>query len=75
MLSIQSNRIVKLEGLAGLVSLEEFYISHNGIEVVEGLEALTGLTTLDLAANRIKRITGVSHLVKLEEFWVRLLVG
>lgn len=37
-LSIQSNRITKLEGLEHLESLEEVYLSHNGIERLEGLE-------------------------------------
>jgi protein phosphatase 1 regulatory subunit 7 len=37
-LSIQSNRITKLEGLDSLTELEEFYISNNGIKKLEGLE-------------------------------------
>lgn len=37
-LSIQSNRITKLEGLEDLEDLEEFYISHNGLSKIEGLE-------------------------------------
>lgn len=36
----QSNRIVKLEGLGSLLNLEELYISHNGIEEIEGLDSL-----------------------------------
>lgn len=34
----QSNRITKMEGLQCLVNLKELYLSHNGIEVIEGLE-------------------------------------
>jgi protein phosphatase 1 regulatory subunit 7 len=37
-LSIQSNRIAKLEGLEELESLEQLYLSHNGIKKIEGLE-------------------------------------
>lgn len=37
-ISLQSNRITKMEGLQGLVNLKELYLSHNGIEVIEGLE-------------------------------------
>ena len=37
-LSIQSNRILKLEGVEDLTNLEELYLSHNGIEKIEGLE-------------------------------------
>lgn len=29
---------MKLEGLEGLTELEEFYISHNGVERLEGLD-------------------------------------
>ena len=37
-LSIQSNRITKLEGLDNLTDLEELYISYNGILRLEGLD-------------------------------------
>lgn len=37
-LSIQSNRITKIEGLESLVALEELYLSHNGLKKIEGLE-------------------------------------
>lgn len=35
---VQSNRITKIEGLQNLLNLRELYLSHNGIEVIEGLE-------------------------------------
>lgn len=37
-LSIQSNRLTVIEGLDELESLEEIYLSHNGIEKIQGLE-------------------------------------
>lgn len=37
-ISSQSNRITKIEGLQNLLNLKELYLSHNGIEVIEGLE-------------------------------------
>lgn len=37
-ISMQSNRITKLEGLDNLENLEELYLSHNGIPVLEGIE-------------------------------------
>ena len=37
---VQSNRILKIEGLSKLVNLEQLYLSHNGISEVEGLETL-----------------------------------
>ena len=37
-LSIQSNRITKMEGLEALVNLQDLYLSHNGLKKIEGLE-------------------------------------
>jgi len=37
-LALQSNRIRKVENLDALESLEELYLSHNGIERLENLE-------------------------------------
>lgn len=37
-LFLQSNRLTKIEGLQSLVNLRELYLSHNGIELIEGLE-------------------------------------
>ena len=56
-------------GLDGLPRLEELYISHNGITVIEGLEKNTKLTTLDLGSNMITTIENIGHLSELEEFW------
>ncbi|KAJ7684909.1 hypothetical protein DFH06DRAFT_1118563 [Mycena polygramma] len=52
-LSLQSNRITKLEGLEELDTLEELYLSHNGVQHLEGLEKNLKLTTLDLGNNFI----------------------
>lgn len=38
LLPLQNNRLTKIEGLQSLVNLRELYLSHNGIEVIEGLE-------------------------------------
>ncbi|XP_059816223.1 protein phosphatase 1 regulatory subunit 7-like [Hypanus sabinus] len=69
-LFLQSNRLTKIEGMQGLVNLQELYLSHNGIEVIEGLENNKKLTTLDIANNRVKKIENVSHLTELQEFWM-----
>ena len=45
-------------------------MSHNGIQVLEGLDNNSKLKTLDMACNRIKKIENVDHLTELEEFWV-----
>ena len=70
MLSIQSNRITKLENLDALENLEELYISHNGLTRIEGLDSNLKLATLDIAGNRIREVENVKHLSKMEEFWV-----
>lgn len=44
-LSIQSNRLTKIEGLDGLVNLEELYLSHNGLKKLEGLEKNVSVST------------------------------
>jgi protein phosphatase 1 regulatory subunit 7 len=50
--------------------LTELYLSENGIEIIENLDANTKLETLDVAKNRIKCIENVSHLEVMDEFWV-----
>ena len=34
-LSLQSNRLTSMAGLAGCTALQELYLSHNGIEAIE----------------------------------------
>jgi len=50
--------------------LEELYISHNGIEKIEGIEKNTKLSILDLANNKIEKLENIHHLLALEEFWM-----
>ncbi|PPQ67525.1 hypothetical protein CVT25_006066 [Psilocybe cyanescens] len=69
-LSLQSNRITKLEGLEELTELNQLYLSHNGIERLEGLKNNLQLTTLDIGNNFIPAIENISHLKNLEELWM-----
>ncbi|KAG0705654.1 L domain-like protein [Suillus ampliporus] len=69
-LSLQSNRIKKIECLDQLVDLEELYLSHNGVERLEGLDNNKKLRTLDVGANFILAIENISHLASLEELWL-----
>ncbi len=69
-LSIQSNRITKLENLEHLVNLQELYLSDNGLTKIEGLDNLVNLKTLDLSNNQIERIENISGLKSLEELWI-----
>ena len=59
-----------LLSLSCLSGLEELYLSHNGVERVQGLERLTSLHTLDLSNNKIPVLEGISHLHALEECWM-----
>ena len=47
-LSLQSNRLTSMMGLEGCTSLEELYLSHNGIQQMEVLALKTLLTSLHL---------------------------
>jgi len=71
-LSLQANRILKLENLGALEKLNEFYISENGIELIENLENNKLIEIFDLAKNRLKKIDNLEHLEMLEELWVSL---
>lgn len=73
-LSLQNNRVVKIENLDKLVNLTELYLSENGIEKIENLEHNTKVETLDIAKNRIKLIENIGKLTEMDEFWVRSLL-
>ena len=68
-LSLQANRLTKIENLDNLIYLNELYLSDNGITKIEGLNKLVNLHVLDLANNKIERIENVHDLKALEEFW------
>lgn len=68
-LSIQSNRLTKIDGLSKLKNLEELYVSHNAIEEISGLEENTNLNVIDISSNPIKQLKGLKTLEHLQEFW------
>lgn len=69
-LSIQSNRLTSLGELASLSgSLEELYVSHNGLETLDGIQTLSRLRVLDITANRISKLEHLNDKTELEEFW------
>jgi protein phosphatase 1 regulatory subunit 7 len=68
-LSVQTNRIIKIENLLNLKNLQELYLSDNGLTKIEGLEGLTKLRVIDLSNNQIERIENIKGLNELEEFW------
>lgn len=58
----QSNRITKLEGLQNLISLKELYLSHNGIEVIEGLENNVSYRLNSVWCETFRFILQLSHI-------------
>jgi hypothetical protein len=76
-LDIQSNRLEVIEGLTTqTATLEELYLSHNGI-TVEGATTPTGLqltfpklSVLDLCRNRLTNASPFAHLTSLDELWL-----
>ncbi|KAL0308579.1 UNVERIFIED_CONTAM: protein phosphatase 1 regulatory inhibitor subunit PPP1R7 [Sesamum radiatum] len=69
-LSLQSNRLTSISGLEECVALEELYLSHNGIEKMEGLCTLINLRVLDVSSNKLKEINDIKNLAKLEDLWL-----
>nr|AGS43928.1 SDS22-delta81-171-myc3 [Cloning vector pAG118] len=68
-LSIQSNKLKKIENLEELTNLEELYLSHNFITKIEGLEKNLKLTTLDVTSNKITSLENLNHLSNLTDIW------
>lgn len=63
-MSIQSNRIVKIENLDKLVNLEELYISHNGIQV--NIVRYHAVSSVLIFWKFIKVIENLEHNTKLQ---------
>jgi len=59
-----------MEGLDGLLFLEELYLSDQGIAAIEGIEALQKLNTLDLTNNQLTSTKGLPHLPLLTDLWL-----
>lgn len=58
----QSNRLTRISGIRALVNLEELYLSHNGIAVVEDVDTLVGGDGTD--ANESLSRAGLSNRTK-----------
>ncbi|CAN1288375.1 Protein phosphatase 1 regulatory inhibitor subunit PPP1R7 homolog [Linum perenne] len=69
-ISLQSNRLTSMQGFEGCVSLEELYLSHNGIEKMEGLSTLVNLRVLDVSSNKLSSVDDIQNLTKLEDLWL-----
>ena len=81
----KANNLQKVgDGLEGMLSLQEVYLSENFITHIEGVSSLVklikisieklkykvNLTTLDYSYNKIEKIEKIETLQQLEEFWV-----
>lgn len=81
-LSVQQNRVTRLQGLTAMPNLEELYLSHNGITwsdeehvtaeeaTLGGLQHLTALHTLDLASNHVTTLQGLQCMTALVDLWL-----
>jgi protein phosphatase 1 regulatory subunit 7 len=60
-----------MEGLEGLVNLEELWLGKNKIEQIQGLEMLTKLRRLDVQSNRLTTIENLTtQRATLEELYL-----
>jgi Leucine-rich repeat (LRR) protein len=50
------HRLESMLGLEACTSLEELYLSHNGIWRIEGTNTLSNLRVLDVSNNRISKV-------------------
>lgn len=69
-ISLQSNRLTSMLGFHDCISLEELYLSHNGISKMEGLSTLVNLRVLDVSSNKLTAIMGIENLPRLEDLWL-----
>lgn len=44
--------------------MEELYLSHNGIQKMEGLSTLVNLRVLDISSNQITVVEDIENLTK-----------
>ena len=72
------------DGLAGMLSLEEVYLSENFIKKIDGVSTLVikaykywysiklkkNLIVLDYSYNKLTKLEGIEQLQQIEEFWV-----
>ena len=77
-LDVQSNRLTKIEGLESQANtLEELYLSHNGIDDAGASECPGGLclnfvvlNTIDMSRNRLTSVRPFGHLTSLIDLWI-----
>ncbi|EFJ09698.1 flagellar associated protein 234 [Selaginella moellendorffii] len=67
-LSLQDNRITKLDGLDGLLFLEKLFLDHNSIKEIEpsSFAGLYNLKVLHLSDNVLRALSHMEHLTSLE---------
>jgi protein phosphatase 1 regulatory subunit 7 len=46
------------------IALEELYLSHNGIQKMEGLSTLQNLRVLDVSSNKLTAIENIETLTR-----------
>ena len=69
-LTLQANKLDKIQGLDTLVNLKELYLSQNFILKIEGVDKLVNLEILDLAFNKISKLENIETLSNLTDLWL-----
>ena len=68
-LNLQNNRLNSVVGIPSFPCLEELYLSHNRLAVVDELACLPKLRLLDVSYNHIKSLTTLTAFANLVELW------
>lgn len=71
-LSLAAHRLTSMLGLERCTALEELYLSHNGIQRLEGLSSLPRLRMLDVSSNMLTAIEpdALAGNTQLEDLWL-----
>jgi protein phosphatase 1 regulatory subunit 7 len=71
LLSMQSNRVARLDDIPPFPALEELYLSHNGVEDLALLapSLCATLRVLDVGYNRVTSLTPLPLCASLKELW------
>lgn len=68
-LSVQNNKIGKIEDMSGLPNLKEVYLDGNKLEDISALSCLSKLTSIDVSDNQLATLSPLIGLEDLTDLW------